>query len=207
MKAVGEEKRLLGSVEDFSAPESQEAIRTAMSSMTDDELGDLIGGSDSPMYGLIETLTDPEKSKRLGPRQRDKLRKMIEDAVVDNVALLDPMAMEIAEVNGEKDPAKAAVKAIREFDSSKEATVKRQSVMEALEEDDGEDAESEMSALELALQEMRKFRITEFPAFIKKKFKKTPKRSIPFARADALKNEGDLSVLTQRFVMSPAASH
>lgn len=204
MKTVGEEKRLLGSVEDFNSSESREALRTAMATMTDEELGDLIGGDDSPMYGLIETLTDPVKAKRLGPKQREKLRNMIEDAVLDNVALLDPMAMEFAEANGEKDLAKAAEKARKEFDGSEMSKSHVKGLEDFLES--GDEVDSEGLSLEELMNKFRKFRIGDFSEFLKKKFKKAPERSIPLARAQALKKDGDLAVLTQRWILTPAAA-
>jgi hypothetical protein len=125
---------------------------------------------------------------------------------VDNVALLDPMAMEFAEAGGAKDPKKAAAKAVKEFEKTKRYKAKVKEAEGYLGEDSKDGDTKSLSALELILQEFRKFRITEFPEFLQKKFKAEPKRSIPLERAKTLKEKGDLSVLTQRFVMTPAAA-
>lgn len=114
MARVGKEDLLLGTVEDFTAPESQKAVRTALKSLSDTEVHEFVKGG--PLEPLAEgMLARDEKGKFiLSEKDRKQFRQMIEDSVVEDIALLDPLVGEHLNETGQKNTAKTRQKVIND---------------------------------------------------------------------------------------------
>ena len=198
LKTVGKEKDLLGTMGDFTTPEAQESLELALNTMTDHELGELVG-QDSPLYAVIETLTGP-LGENLSIDEHQRLRGMVTGAVVDNISLLDPMVADYMAANDEKVTSEKQ-REIRERSPTGTRPVKTTS---ALEELLGKDShvvgEQRMTAMQLVMEELRMAKIRNVYESLKGRFKKQPKNSVAVARARAALQEGSLNVLRQRVI-------
>jgi hypothetical protein len=95
LTAIGEEHRLLGSMNDLYGAEGRLAVREAMGVMADDEIVDLAAGENSP-YGPIGAALLDEDSGLMGPEQkafaRDLLKQLAMNDMTTNQAFLDSYA-------------------------------------------------------------------------------------------------------------------
>ena len=118
MSRIGEENRLLGSISDFQTPEAQDAVRQALNTMTDRELADYIGGPDGdhPMAPLVEAMfaTKADGSRVMSDADRAEFRQWIEDSIIEDIALLDPLVGDYLEANGQENTREARNKLIAE---------------------------------------------------------------------------------------------
>jgi hypothetical protein len=205
LKATGNEKALLGVVGDFTAPDSRDAIHTALSTMTNAELGDFVG-RDSPVIGVVNTL-EGELGQRLAPAEREKLRQMVVDAVVDSISLMDPLVGDYADANGEELTPERMRELYEDAEKEDKQVRAKAKQLEGFLEDDPElSGEGAVSALDLLMKELRALRITNLTEYLRKRFKREPSSSLAEARARAVQNEGSVDVLSQRILPARAAA-
>jgi hypothetical protein len=114
MARFGKEDMLLGTVEDFTSPESQKAVRSAFKTMTDSEIHEFV--KNTPMSPLAEAmLARDEKGRfKLSEKDRKQFRQMIEDSILEDISLLDPLVGDYLDAKGEKNTQKARKKVIDE---------------------------------------------------------------------------------------------
>jgi len=205
LQGTGDEKILLGSVGDITSPDSQKVVRNAVENLSLDELGDFIGGEESPLYGIIRDLQDPKISKRLSDKDKKELRAMVESSIVDNVALLDPMAGDYLAANGKEVTPDEQAKLWKDYDkqTSKDQAESIKKMLAAGGEDEEDEGEpAKRSAMELIADEMRKARIKGFRKYLQERFDKKPEHSKHDSLADVIDAEDDLRALNQR-VLKP----
>jgi hypothetical protein len=204
MALNGEENRLLGSISDFQTPEAQKAVRQALGTMTDRELADYVGGPDGdhPMAPLVEAMfaTNKDGSRTMSDADRAEFRKWIEDSIVEDIALLDPLVGDYLEANGQENTATARAKLIKEATAPAYKKAKGQLGSFAAGDDaqdfaDGTDNEARDStkALLAELSEGRR----EGVFGVLDKMDKAPDTETA-AVARAVQQEGNTSAMSQR---------
>lgn len=146
MSRVGKEDLLLGTVEDFTAPESQAAVRSAFGSMPDKEIHEFVKGG--PLTPLAEAMVARDKNGKfvLSEADRKQFRQMIEDSLVEDIALLDPLVGDYLDAKGKKNTQAARKKFVDE--KRQEALEKNKDLHKAVKswiEDSGGDNEDRAS--------------------------------------------------------------
>jgi DNA topoisomerase IB len=157
MSRIGEENRLLGSISDFQSPAAQEAVRQALQTMTDRELGEYIGGvdGDHPMAPLVEAMfaTNKDGKSALSPMDRAEVRKWIEDSVIEDIAVLDPLLGDALEANGMENTSATRAKLLKEVTtpalSKAKSKIQAAAGVDDIELSSGSDNEAKDSTKEL----------------------------------------------------------
>lgn len=209
MSRVGEEKRLLGVVSDFTTPESQKAIRLGLSTMGDAELGDFVnpgGRSNSSLAPYAEALTAKKDNGdyKLSEEDRKDIRKMLEDAIIEDISFLDPLIGDYQEANGEKTTPESRAKVHRELVKTPfkpKGPILLETVEDSPESGASRQHEDRGSTEELkaALAAAAKERIPNAIKALEQKFQKTPETD-SMAIAKAVREEGNTNALRQRRV-------
>jgi len=104
----GKEDMLLGSVDDFSAPEAQQAMKDAVQDLTTTELRHL-AGDDKVLSPLIDAL----ESGDLPEDRKEMLKHMVATITVGEMAMLDPLVGEALKAKGKPASPKERAEAMK----------------------------------------------------------------------------------------------
>jgi len=134
MAKRGDAESLLGTTEEFYTPETRTTVKAAMEDMDDDQLGDFLGGSESPKGPLIDGLKDSDISDEGKQFIRDLLREMATNEMTTGHALVSAAAEAEARSSGQTTQLASRIKGI--LKKKYDALTKRQKspkVMTAME--------------------------------------------------------------------------
>jgi len=212
LSRVGKEDLLLGTVSDLKSPQGQKAVRTALGSMSDMELTDFVGsGALTPFTELLTARKnikgpDGEVIKgggdyRLLDQERQAVRKRIEDAVVEDIALMDDLVGDYLEANGVENTQDARDKYLQEKRKESIETKHPKLAEELLGEGNGEANANRMSTEELIamLEAEAAEQRNHVMDSLGKDFENAPTTESA-AIAKAVQEEGNTNALSQKRV-------